>query len=627
LSVQTRAPAPDPPKPGGFAGTPSRPLFEQFFALRRFYMLNNLDFSPDGDQVSYTHDGSGQFNLWSSPVAGGWPRQLTTQEEEAVRHHAWTPHGFVVELDHQGAEQWQINLLPAAGGWPRPVTDRPDVQYSVGPVSDDGRRMLMSGNQERPTDVSLYELDIAEGEYSLVLDAPEGKFYAAAWHPDGRQAAVIELLGNTDQHVNLVEVGTGRRRDLTPHEGEQVNLAIGFSADGRRLYNVTDRDHDHHYVEVIDLESGAREPLIQLEWGIEHAALSADRAVLAYTVNQDGYSRFHARNLAAGHELEFPVMPAGVCMQFAISRDGRRVAGLVGTGTRPFDVYVADLRQQTVCRVTESFLGGIAETELVEPVLVHYPTFDGRQVPAWLYRPRHAEGAIPVLLSIHGGPEVQERTQVTRSSSFYQYLLSRGVAILAPNIRGSSGYGMAYQKLIHRDWGGAELRDVEHAARWLREQDWVDSDRIAIYGASFGGFATLSAMTRLPEYWRCGIDLVGPANLVTFARAVPPHWRSSMKKWVGDPDEDAEFLMERSPISHVEGVRAPLLVLQGARDPRVVKPESDQMVETLRGLGREVEYHVFEDEGHDFSKRSNQVLAYRMIAAFLFKHFDLPADA
>jgi dipeptidyl aminopeptidase/acylaminoacyl peptidase len=319
-------------------------------------------------------------------------------------------------------------------------------------------------------------------------------------------------------------------------------------------------------------------------------------------------------------------MPDGVAMQFAVSADGRRVAALAGTGTRTFDVYVADLRDQTVTRVTDSFLGGIAEADLVEPELVHYPTFDGRSVPAWLYRPREARGPIPVLVSIHGGPETQERTQVTRSSPFYQYLLSRGVAVLAPNIRGSSGYGMSYQKLIHRDWGGDELKDIEHAARWLREQPWADTDRLAVYGASFGGFATLSAMTRLPEYWRCGIDLVGPANLVTFARAVPPHWRSSMKKWVGDPDEDADFLMERSPITYVDQIRAPLLVLQGARDPRVVKPESDQMVEKLRALGRDVEYHVFEDEGHDFSKRSNQLQAYRLIAAFLFKHFGLPAD-
>jgi dipeptidyl aminopeptidase/acylaminoacyl peptidase len=604
----------------------ARPRFEQFFALRRWYFLNNLDFSPDSRFVSYTHDGSGQFNLWVSPVEGGWPRQLTTQEEESVRHHHWTRNGFVLELDLQGAEQWQVNLLPAEGGWPRPVTDNPRVQYSIGPVAEDGRRMLISGNQERPTDVTLYLLDIVEGGYSLLLDRPGGKFYAAAWHPDGDRAAVLDVIGNTDQHVHLLETGSGALRDLTPHEGDEFNSAVGFSADGRRLYSVTDRDHDFQYLESIDLESGAREALWKADWSVEHAALSEDRRRLAFTVDEDGYSILRVLDLDQGGELEVPDLPRGVCLQFAFSPDGRKVAALVGTGTRPFDLYVADLDRHSVTRITESFLGGIPEAGLVEPELVHYPTFDGKQVPAWLYRPRDADGREPVLLSIHGGPESQERTQVTRSSSFYQYLLSRGVAVLAPNVRGSTGYGKGYQKLIHRDWGGDELKDIEHAALWLREQPWADPDRIAIYGASFGGFATLSAMTRKPGYWRCGIDLVGPANLVTFSRAVPPHWRDSMKKWVGDPDEDADFLLERSPITYVENVRAPLLVLQGANDPRVVKPESDQMVETLRALGREVEYVVFEDEGHDFGKRSNQLRAYRLIAAFLFKHLGLPQD-
>jgi dipeptidyl aminopeptidase/acylaminoacyl peptidase len=609
------------------SGTLTRPRFEQFFALRRTYFLNNLAFSPDSREISYVHDGSGQFNLWSSPVEGGFPRQLTTRDEEAVRHHRWTPSGIVLELDEQGAEQWQLNTLPVEGtGWPRPVTDRRDVQYMVGPVADDGRRMLICGNQERPTDVSVYLLDVRDGERTLVLDRVGQQFYPAAWHPDGRRAAVADLIGNMDQHAYLFEVDSGELRDLTPHEEEEVNFPLGFSADGRRLYNVTDRGAEHLFLEAIDLDSGGREPVIQADWGIEQVDLSADRRRIAYTIDEDGYSRFHVRDLEGGHELPFPAMPRGVCSQFAISPDGKLVAALAATGTRVFDVYVADLDGGTVTRVTDNFLGGIPEPELVEPELVHFPTFDGKQVPAWLYRPLGSTGRLPVLLSVHGGPEVQERTHVTRSSSFYQYLLSRGIAVLAPNIRGSTGYGKSYQRLIHRDWGGDELKDIEQAARWLREQGWVDGDRIAIYGASFGGFATLSAVTRLPDYWRCAIDLVGPANLVTFAKAVPPHWRAMMKKWVGDPEEDFDFLLSRSPISYVENAKAPLLVLQGANDPRCVKPESDQMVEKLRSSGLEVEYHVFEDEGHDFSKRANQLKAYQLIAAFLFKHFGLPAD-
>jgi dipeptidyl aminopeptidase/acylaminoacyl peptidase len=607
--------------------TRTRPRFEQFFALRRTYFLNNLAFSPDSRHVSYVHDGSGQFNLWSSLAEGGFPRQLTTRDEEAVRHHRWTQSGIVLELDHQGAEQWQLHTLPATGsGWPRAVTDRADVQYQVGPVADDGRRMLICGNQERPTDMSIYLLDIAEGEYTLLLDREEQKFYPAAWHPDGRRVAVIDFIGNMDQRAHVFDVESGELHDLTPHEGEEVNFPLGFSADGRRLYNVTDRGAEHHFLEAIDLDTGARETVIQGDWGIEHADLSADRRRVGYTINENGYSRFHVRDLETGRELQFPEMPRGDCSQYAISPDGRLVAALIGTGTRVFDVYVADIDAGSVTRVTDNFLGGIPEPELVEPQLVNFSTFDGKQIPAWLYRPPGAAGRLPIVLSVHGGPESQERTQVTRSSSFYQYLLSRGIAVLAPNIRGSTGYGKSYQRLIHRDWGGDELKDIEHAAKWLREQAWVDGKRIAVYGASFGGFATLSAMTRLPDYWRCGIDLVGPGNLVTFAKAVPPHWRASMKKWVGDPDEDFDFLMSRSPITYVEQMKAPLLVLQGANDPRVVKPESDQMVEKLRSLGLDVEYHVFPDEGHDFSKRANQLKAYRIIAAFLFKHFGLPAD-
>jgi dipeptidyl aminopeptidase/acylaminoacyl peptidase len=607
--------------------TAAPPRFEQFFALRRTYFLNNLAFSPDSRQISYVHDGSGLFNLWSSPVEGGVARQLTSGDEDAVRHHRWTPSGIVLELDHLGAEQWQLNILPPDGlGWPRAVTDRQDVQYEIGPVADDGRRMLFDGNQERPADVSIYLLDIPTGRHRLVLDLEGRQLYPAAWHPDGRRAAVADVLGTTDQDAYLLDVDSGELRNLTPHKGEEFNAPLGFSADGSHLYNITDRDSEHHYIEAIDLATGARTPFVQSKWGVEQADLSGDRRRVAYTIDEDGYSRFHVRDIEAGRDLRFPDMPQGVCSQFAISPDGRLVAGLVATGTRVFDVYVADIEAGRVTRVTDNFLGGIPEADLVEPELVHFSTFDGKQIPAWLYRPHEASGRLPVIISIHGGPEAQERTHVTRSSSFYQYLLSRGIAVLAPNIRGSTGYGKTYQKLIHRDWGGDELKDIDHAARWLRSQGWVDSERIAIYGASFGGFATLSAMTRLPDYWRCGIDLVGPSNLVTFAKAVPPHWRALMKEWVGDPEEDFDFLKSRSPITYVDKMKAPLLVLQGANDPRCVKPESDQMVEKLRSIGLDVEYHVFEDEGHDFSKRANQLKAYRLIAAFLFKQFGIATD-
>jgi dipeptidyl aminopeptidase/acylaminoacyl peptidase len=477
----------------------NRPRFEQFFAIRRFAALGNVAFSPVGDQVSYTHDGSGQMNLWSSSVEGGWPVQLTTLEEESVRHHVWTPHGFVLAVDQHGSEQWQINRLSTAGGWPRDLTGRTDVQYQISAraLDDQGERLIFGGNQARPADQSLYLLHIADDEIRPVLE-DEGNWVAGPWHPDGRHVAVGEFIGNTDQHLHLLDLHSGERRDLTPHEGDEVNAPVGFSRDGRSLLMVTDRGHENVWLGRLPLENGATaEAVWRGGWDVEHALLSRDRRTLAWTVNEGGYSRFFARDLQTGLDLEVPELPRGHCLHFAISGDGRRLAAVIGTGVRPYDVYVADLKSATVTRVTESALGGIPEADLVDPELVSYPTFDGGQVPAWLYRPQIISGRIPVLLSIHGGPEAQERGTGASTLPFYQYLLSRGVGVLAPNIRGSSGYGKSYQKQIHRDWGGAELRDIEHAAIYLRTLPWVDRDRLAVYGGSFGGFATLSAMTRL----------------------------------------------------------------------------------------------------------------------------------
>jgi dipeptidyl aminopeptidase/acylaminoacyl peptidase len=201
-------------------------------------------------------------------------------------------------------------------------------------------------------------------------------------------------------------------------------------------------------------------------------------------------------------------------------------------------------------------------------------------------------------------------------SGAYQYLLSRGIAILAPNVRGSTGYGKSYQKLIHRDWGGDELKDFEAAVQYLHAQPWVNRERIGVFGGSFGGFATLSCVTRLPDYWAAAVDVVGPSNLVTFAKAVPPTWRRMMADMVGDPETEVDFLMERSPITYVDRVKTPLFIIQGANDPRVVQAESDQMVERLRERGIEVRYDIYEDEGHGFTKRENELRAWRDMAGF-----------
>jgi dipeptidyl aminopeptidase/acylaminoacyl peptidase len=263
-----------------------------------------------------------------------------------------------------------------------------------------------------------------------------------------------------------------------------------------------------------------------------------------------------------------------------------------------------------------------SQTAMVEPETIHYPSSDGRRIPALLYRPRGAGRArpVPVVVSIHGGPEDCEHPEYSFDGGVYQYLLHKGIGVLAPNIRGSTGFGRSYQRLIYRDWGGGDLDDLEHAARYLRRLDWVDPKRLGVMGTSYGGFATLSCIARLPGYWAAAIDVCGPSDLVTFALSAPPHWRRRLRSWIGDPAEEAAWLRTRSPITYADHIRTPLLVIQGAQDTRVAKHESDQLVERLRALGRTVEYVVFDDEGHDIVKRHNRQRLVRLTARWLERH-------
>jgi len=263
---------------------------------------------------------------------------------------------------------------------------------------------------------------------------------------------------------------------------------------------------------------------------------------------------------------------------------------------------------------------GVTPSRLVEPTLVRYPTFDGREIPGYLYRPTGATDPVGVVISIHGGPAAQERP-VYRYEGVYQYLLDRGVGVFAPNVRGSYGYGKSYLQLVYRDWGGGDLRDCDAATRYLHGLDWVDPDRIALWGGSYGGFVALSCVSRYPDWnWAAAAVDFGPSNLVSLAKASPPTWRSKVAAVIGDWETDAEFLISRSPVTYADNIRTPLFITQGENDPRVPRSESDQIVDRLRDRDVEVQYLVFPDEGHGFTKTGNQVKATSEAADFLLAH-------
>jgi dipeptidyl aminopeptidase/acylaminoacyl peptidase len=597
--------------------------FDEFAPVQRFQPA--LAISPDGRHVVFSSNASGQSNLWRQEIGGTVATQLTRFTDRAVRDVAWSPDGtrLVFTADHDGDEFHQLFLMDADGGDARPLTDAPQVQHhlaTIEPFSRDGRHVLYAGNDRDRTCQDVLLLDLETGAVRRIV-ATEGLHYPIGFSPDERHVGVTRLNSNTDADLLLVEPGVtdpARPRVLNPHEGEVKHDPAPWTPDGTAVYALTDNGRDFTGLAEFPVNGGEFRWVESPEWDVEQAVVSSDGSTLAWTVNEDGYSRVRARSLRTGEEIGVPAVPGGTISALRISPEGRRLAFLRARAPRPPEVVAVDLAANVVHVLTESTPPALREITAIEPQLIRFPTHDGRDVPAFLYKP-DGDGPFPVLLSIHGGPEAQERPSYMYGG-FYQYLLAEGVGVLAPNVRGSTGYGSTYQRLIHHDWGGDELRDFEHAVKHLHTLSWVDPNRIAVFGGSFGGFATLSCVSRLPKLWAAAVSIVGPSNLVTFVKAVPPTWLRLMAKWVGDAETERDFLLERSPVTYADDIVAPLFVIQGANDPRVVKAESDQIVQRLRARGVDVRYDVYEDEGHGFTKRANEIKALGDAADFLISH-------
>jgi dipeptidyl aminopeptidase/acylaminoacyl peptidase len=601
------------------------PRYSDFLPSMR--IKETLALSPDGTMVSYIDDRLGQFNAVVQPLAGGEPRRLTSYLDTTVRAVAWHPDGrsLIFLADVKGDENTQLYQIDIDGAeaQAQALTNSTETQYEEAfgyPFSPDGRWLAFAGNDRCPDDQDVLIRDIATGEVRRVC-AEGGMVFPGHWSPDGRWLTAIELRSAKSDHVvYMVPVDGGQVRRLTP-EGSQAACWLGpWLPDGSGFLVMSDAGRDFTELAVMDAGTGRLSWLDTPGWDVEEVTLSGDGQRMVWTVNVDGASELRGRDLSTGADLPMPALPAGEVSGLTLTGDGRTAVMLLSTPTRPWNVAVLHLETGELRWLTDAQPVRVEVTSLVEPTLVHYPARDGRQIPAYLYYPRDRQGPVGVVLSVHGGPPSQERPNYS-NDGFLQYLTSHGVAVLAPNVRGSSGYGMSYQRLSYRDWGGGDLEDLADAARYLHGQDWADHTRIGLVGRSYGGFAVLSCVARLPEFgWAAAVVWCGPSNLVTFTRAQPPTWRSRVAIMVGDPDADEDFLLLRSPVTYAAQIRTPLMVIQGANDPRVPKAESEQIVEQLRARGVEVRYDVFPDEGHTFGKRENQITARSNAGDFLLAH-------
>ena len=597
--------------------------YRDFAPRQRF--RSNLALSPDGAFVAYAANPDGQHNLYVAPTSGSGPaRRITDHTRHAIRQIAWSPDGtkLLYTADCEGDEQFQLYLVDAGGGPARRLTDTVDRQHVLGwsifafdcpaPFTPDGRGVVYAGNDRDAAVQDVLVQDLETGVVRRVESVAGTLLHAVSVSPDGRWLLTCAKHSNSDNDLGLVDLHDpdAPPRTLTSHDGYRMHVGGPWAADSSGFFLLHDGSGEFRSLGSCSRATGEVTDLVAPSWDVEQVAVSG--GVRAWTVNEDGVSRLSVER--DGEPVTVPDLPARVIESLVAAGDV--LAFRLATATRPVEVVVLDLATNELRHLTSS--APSVEVESVEPELVRYPTHDGREVPAWLYRPRGG-GVHGVVLSIHGGPEAQERPQYNYSG-LYQYLVAQGIGVLAPNVRGSTGYGKTYQRLIRHDWGGDELGDFERAVTYLHGLDWVDPDRIGVWGGSFGGFAALSCLSRLPALWAAGVSVVGPSNLLTMARSVPPTWRAEFTRFVGDPDTEQDFLLARSPITHADAITAPLLVIQGANDPRVVRAESDQIVAALRARGVDVRYDVYEDEGHGFTKRDNEVRAMGDTADFLLAH-------
>ncbi len=628
------------PTPRGVAGpasarAPAAPVaLEEYFKARR---LRGLSFSFDEQTVVYASDEGGRVDLWARPMAAlGSPgtslaRQLT-KLKGFLGGFACSPSAdqLVYEADIGGDELPHLFLTNLRGEAPRDLT----ADYPAGrrtqllEWSSDGKTVLFLSNLRDEQLMDLYEYDLARGKAERLWDA-SGTLTLSTVSFDHQRFVVGDTLSDADSNLYLVERGHPDRLLLTPHQGEISHTPQTFSRDGRTPYYTADGAGEFAALYALDLAKLARlttlakpgppgrsglpvaRPLDKAAWDVEMALVSWSGRYFAVSSNADGTPLLTAREGEAGKAVALPAPPAGGGWEpLGFSWSDRYLAVRLTGDTGPTVPYVIDLVAGTARALDEALPPSLRGRKMAVGESVRVASFDGQPVPAFVYRP-DGPGPFPALIDVHGGPTAQSRREFGRHR---QYFVSKGYVVLVPNVRGSTGYGKSWTRLDNMDLGGGPLKDILACKQWLVKEAHVDPARVAIMGASYGGYMTLAAATFAPTEFAAHVDLFGVSDLKSLVESFPPYWAAFatfIYKKFGDAKNpaDAQYQHDRSPANYLDKIQRPLLVVQGDKDARVKKDQSDRIVDGLRRRHVEVHYLVIPDEGHGFSKTENFQLA------------------
>lgn len=528
--------------------------------------------------------------------------------------------GFLFAKDTGGNEAYQLYFYDLRRQQHELLTDG-ESKHSSGIWNRQGTAFVYSSTKRNGVDQDLYLYDFAGGGERMVLEA-SGYWYPVAWSPDGQYLTVINYRSINESHLYVMEAQTGTLQPI--YADVEVACRSGlWSPDGQTLYYTCDADGEWRCLVAHNWVTGERQVISEgLEWEVEGLQLSPDGRKLAFVINKNGFSELYLYATGAGTFERVHVLPEGIITDMRWHPKDYRLALTINTAQAPADAYVLDTGCMDLQQWTFSEVGGLDPKAFVKPELIHYPTFDDiggqkRHIPAFYYRPAHIKEPVPALIYIHGGPESQFRPGF--SPAFQYYLNELGVAVLAPNVRGSTGYGKNYLKLDNGFKREDSVRDIGALLDWIEQQPELDSGRVAVMGGSYGGYMVLASMSHFNNRLCCGIDVVGISNFITFLKNTKSYRRDLRRVEYGDERDPAmrRHLEQISPTTNAHKITKPMLIVQGLNDPRVPASEAEQMLEAIRKNGGEAWYLLAKDEGHGFRKKSNRDFYNQAVILFL----------
>ncbi|CAN5277499.1 S9 family peptidase [soil metagenome] len=638
----------------------------QNYSIERYLNIRSAGsptFSPDGKRIAFLTNITGTSQIWFVDAAGGYPEQMTSYADN-VSFVRWSQkgNGLIFGKASGGDENTQFFWMSNDGAEIKQLTNAPKIRHNFGDISEDGTKIYYSSNKRNAEFFDIYSMNLADSKEELIYQQDGSNSFAAA---DAFGRKIIVSRSGTefslDNNLYLIDVESKKEILLTPHKDSAQFGNVNFTADGivfahndkREFYSLAQLRQKNASGD--DWSDANREVKIldETNWDIDNIEMQTYGSTLAYTINREGFSELYLRKYETNgkplitvfaNKSEAVKLPAnGIVGGLTFSDDGKRLAFTFSNAKQNGDIWIYDLEKKSFTQVTKSSRSGIPQSSFVEPQLIKYKTFDGKEISAWYYKPIDQYGFVltggvgknnprntdsnktsttkfnlnlPVIVSVHGGPEGQERPGF---NPLYQYYLSRGYAILATNVRGSTGYGKTFTHLDDVRLREDSVKDLAYSVEWLKANG-ADSKRIAVMGGSYGGYMTLAAITLYPDLWAAAVDTVGISNWESFLKNTSGYRRRQREVEYGMLDKDIDFLRSISPIAKVDRIKCPLFVIQGKNDPRVPYTEAEQIVKAIRDKGGIVEYKLFDDEGHGISKLKNRLELYPLVADFLDKY-------